>query len=358
MIRRRRRTREIPFSFDSFLDVVANVVGIIIRLILVAWVGARSYSSLSRHPRPNRSAAAPGPQVTAPALPDDPLQAELARRRHELEDAESRLLAQLQRLHLVQDKQTAAREHLGELRRREHGIELVGATLEKKVKTSKEASHGVVLSLEQLRRHEQKLVEQIRALEKLPPPTHQLRYHVPVSKPLEADEFFFECRDGRVTFIDIDSMTKEISDGIQDKAKTLRSQWQVTDVTAPVGAFRLRYTLEREHGMMDALAGAFGPSQGEAFRAAVTEWVVEPIDPLRGEDVRQALAPGSVFHQLADRFDPQQSAVTFWVYPDSFALFRQLRDYLYERRIVVAGRPLPYGVPIVCSRHGSVSRGQ
>ena len=43
MYRRRRPTREIAFSFDSFLDVVANVVGIILRLILVAWVGARSY---------------------------------------------------------------------------------------------------------------------------------------------------------------------------------------------------------------------------------------------------------------------------------------------------------------------------
>ena len=45
MYRRRRRCeREIAFSFDSFLDLVANVVGIIIRLILVAWVGARTYT--------------------------------------------------------------------------------------------------------------------------------------------------------------------------------------------------------------------------------------------------------------------------------------------------------------------------
>ena len=50
MIRRRRPTREIPFSFDSFLDVVANVVGIILRLILVTWVGARAYTGL--HPSP------------------------------------------------------------------------------------------------------------------------------------------------------------------------------------------------------------------------------------------------------------------------------------------------------------------
>ena len=36
MIRRRRPTREVAFSFDSFLDVVANVVGIILKLIIVA----------------------------------------------------------------------------------------------------------------------------------------------------------------------------------------------------------------------------------------------------------------------------------------------------------------------------------
>jgi hypothetical protein len=50
--------------------------------------------------------------------------------------------------------------------------------------------------------------------------------------------------------------------------------------------------------------------------------------------------------------------VTFWVYPDSFGLFRQLRDYLYERDLVVAGRPLPPAMPIMISRHGTVSRGQ
>ena len=70
MIRRRRRHREIPFSFDSFLDVVANVVGIIIRLILVAWVGARSYSSVQEILKERHSATA----AALPAcLPADPL---------------------------------------------------------------------------------------------------------------------------------------------------------------------------------------------------------------------------------------------------------------------------------------------
>ena len=44
--------------------------------------------------------------------------------------------------------------------------------------------------------------------------------------------------------------------------------------------------------------------------------------------------------------------------PGIFDLFRRLRDYLAERDVVVAGRPLPDGVPIASSRRGTASRGQ
>jgi hypothetical protein len=47
-----------------------------------------------------------------------------------------------------------------------------------------------------------------------------------------------------------------------------------------------------------------------------------------------------------------------WVYPDSFLLYRQLRDFMHEHDIVVAGRPLLNGMPIASSRRGSASRGQ
>src|SRR5207249_3536062 len=95
MYRRRRRAREIPFSFDSFLDVVANVCGIIIRLILVAWVGARSYhavagknaieaTSLPAQPMAVHAARAEQPKIS------DPLEQELQRHREELEKQQQR----------------------------------------------------------------------------------------------------------------------------------------------------------------------------------------------------------------------------------------------------------------------------
>ena len=69
--RRRPPPATIAFSFDSFLDVVANVIGIIVRLILVAWVGARSYTAAMQWVEPG----AAGQVLAAPKASDDPLHA-------------------------------------------------------------------------------------------------------------------------------------------------------------------------------------------------------------------------------------------------------------------------------------------
>src|SRR5579883_1856933 len=96
MIRRRRRSREIAFSFDSFLDVVANVVGIILRLILVAWVGARSYKGPPPVvPTPVEDVREPIEAIAPLPEPQDPLSAELERQRRELAAAQAALLNQL-----------------------------------------------------------------------------------------------------------------------------------------------------------------------------------------------------------------------------------------------------------------------
>jgi hypothetical protein len=114
----------------------------------------------------------------------------------------------------------------------------------------------------------------------------------------------------------------------------------------------LRYVFERERGTMETT-----PTEG-AFRYALAGWEVVPINTERGETSEQARGNGSAFRRIVDVLDPTETAVTFWVYPDSFAIYRELRDYLHDREIVVAGRPLPDGVPIASSRHGTKSQGQ
>ena len=45
-------------------------------------------------------------------------------------------------------------------------------------------------------------------------------------------------------------------------------------------------------------------------------------------------------------------------YPDSFALYRYLRDYLYQRDFQVAARPIPHGHPIGFGPQGTASQSQ
>jgi len=156
--------------------------------------------------------------------------------------------------------------------------------------------------------------------------------------------------------VDIGTLLEDAVRQARSQVDQLRDRWEVSDVTAPVGPFRLHYVVERDRGMVGALGGA--PPRDGGFRATMTQWEVEPVTPSRGEDADTALAPGSEFRRVVDHLDPNQGTVTLWVYPNSFPLYRQLRDYLHEHDVVVAGRPIPDGSFIAASRHGSASRGQ
>ena len=350
MYRRRRPQREkIFFSFDSFLDVVANVIGIIIRLILVAWVGARSYSAamqlVTEEPAPLVDMA----PLPPPRLTDDPLHTELALAQREMEEHRQRLLAKLQNLEGARAKSQLTKEELDKLARKNQEMERQQKEIEKELQAKGQQVHLASLSLEGLRARGRALAEQIKSVEALPPTRKELRYHTPVSRLVRGEEIFFECRGGKVTFIDLSAFLHEIKSNIDDAAEPLRKEYKLTRTTPAVGAFRMRYFIERERGLLESSGG---------FRYGVSGWVIEPITPQRGETQTEALAATSDFRRSADAIDPSQAVVTFWVYPDSFELFRALRDYLYERDVEVAGRPLPLDAPIAASRHGTKSRGQ
>jgi hypothetical protein len=353
MIRRRRPRQEIAFSFDSFLDLVANVVGIIIRLILIVWVGARSYTGLLK-----TEDAAPAPETAAQTAPEDPLESELARSRRELEEAQAQLTAQLRLLDQSQEETNAITLQLDQTAKDEKGLSGQLTALDLRASAGKQAATTEALSLVELRERSVKIRQALRDLQAQPSAKKALRFRTPVSEPVHSEELMFECRNGRVTFIDLAALLDEVKRGLDDHAKALRRQWQVRAIAGPAGPFQLAYLLERERGSFENRLGAAAPDPDVPFRYGLSTWQIEPVTLTRGETLEEALKPGSEFRQVVDHLDPRETAVTFWVYPDSFGLFRQVRDYLYERDVVVAGRPLPDGIPISSSRHGSVSRGQ
>src|SRR5258708_39050602 len=92
MIRRRLPKVRENFSFDSFLDVVANVVGIIIRLILVVWVGARSYTRLADQRLMETEPVVPALEVKES---DEPVHHVMREEHRQLKRLEAELLEEL-----------------------------------------------------------------------------------------------------------------------------------------------------------------------------------------------------------------------------------------------------------------------
>jgi hypothetical protein len=328
-------------------------VGIIIRLILVVWVGARSYPSVALVQTQQELAEVAKSEVDS----TDPLPKEIAACRAELAAAQQRLRRQLEQADEVRVVRTTAEQRLSQLGTQRTEMESEKLRLDQEAARQNRSTKAADLSLAEVRARTRKLQDEIAALEQLPPLKKTLRYRTPVSKPVEGDEILFECRQRRVTFIDIAALLAEMRRSMEDHTQELRQRWQVSDRVGPVGPFRLLYVLERERGAMDAVPGGL-PDPSASFRYGLASWELEAISPFRGETLESALAPNSEFRQVADRIDPHYATVTFWIDGASFGMYRQLRDYLYARDIDVAGRPLPDGAPIASSRRGTVSRGQ
>ena len=198
----------------------------------------------------------------------------------------------------------------------------------------------------------QMLVDEMKGLAATPRPKRtSIVDRSPVAKPTRGGEYHFELHNGRAAYIDLDrliELTKadarmQLRNGLA--GRTIRSR------VGPVGAFSLAYELGRSGIGLDGSGGARADYD-------LVGWQIIPRNELRGESLEQALRPTSEFRRAVSRLSPSSATITIWVYPDSFALYRKLRDVLHDAGFLVAARPLPTGMPIRGSPSGSISAGQ
>ncbi len=93
------------------------------------------------------------------------------------------------------------------------------------------------------------------------------------------------------------------------------------------------------------------------MRIGVTNWTIVPDHDLKAEPAETALSLGSKFIRTLQTAEPG-TTLTFWVYPDSFKLYRRLQQFAHNEGFTVAARPLPFGIPIAGSPNGTRSAGQ
>ena len=342
---------------ESYARQLANLGGVLLALAAIA-IAMETSPSRSRRAVPTPAAAVPKVApvvVAAPAPEPEPEpprapkldQAAIARAeaaldasRRDRERAEARLAAAEARL---KDATLQARAATVSSRA------LAGRVRAPSPQIARASARGNFNRAERDR-----LASEIATLQQAPRPKAKLLVdRSPVAKPADGDEFHFELRRNRITFIDLDRLMTLIKADAQLRIRLSDNSRGVQSKVGPVGSFSLEYVLARAlPAGADELLGRHGLSYD------LRGWELIPEFEGRGETYESTRAPVSEYARAINRLNPGRSTITMWIYPDSFTLYRKLRDELHAHGFIVAARPLPEGMSIRGSPSGSLSAGQ
>ena len=341
----KKKRSVLEMGHDSFLDIVANLVGILIILVVV--LGTQSQQVMDQVHREIESNEAANGVAT-----DEQMQtmANLAMRAASAHADSNRF-----------EKRIKECDHELEAKRRERGLMLdllseAEAAWEAEQRrldlestaAAKRASEHAELSkklsgLQGERERLEELKEPVVAVEHLP---------TPMAKTVFGDEVHFRLKGNRVSLVPIEKLLSEIRSDFERIANGSRDG--LTDAAVgPVRGYVARYAMDKNRGAFHQ-----GGRISMGVRISLVGMIVEPLQEPHGEPIEKMKSGTSVLDvELAGR-DPGTTTVTVWVYPDSYAAFRSLKEHLYAKGFATAGRPLPMDQPITGSPQGSRSRAQ
>ena len=162
-----------------------------------------------------------------------------------------------------------------------------------------------------------------------------VHYPTPIAKTVFADEIHFRLLGGKIVHVPLDELVAEMRSEWKVKAKKLESIQNTTETVGPIGKFRLQYELSADQKSKNRDSGRVSVS--------FERFVVRPVAEGIGETMDVALGPDSEFSRLLQRKTPSKTTVSVWVYPDSFDEFESLKTRLRTDGFQTAGWPLSHG---------------
>lgn len=355
-----RRSREDGPSLesDSFLDIVANIVGILIVLIVIVGVRVGQTAAAPEPTEPVVAAPAVVPVVAprpvivhvpavvpAAPLPSPELLASI--------DAAALDAARLER-----DRGTLTAEadradfEVASVSARADDAATAQVELASRLASAEKEGEAIAAEIEDLGAAVAGLGRQIADVpaEKVTVLRHRLN---PIGRVVRGKELHFRLAEGRIAPVPVDALVERLKPEIERHKEWIIRYRRHQGTIGPIDGFTMEYVVERQRlSVVEEL------QHGVAMmRIGVTGWKVKPEPGMVGESADEALRSDSRFMTVLSLAEPD-STLTFWVYPDSFPLYRRLQQFAHAEGFEVAARPLPPGVPIAGSPQGSRSSSQ
>jgi len=379
---RRRPKGELQFGSDSFLDVVANIVGILIILIVIAGLRVSqtpvvlktadiettepaalpppsSLPELEVTPEPTTEpAVTPQIAIMEPAEeePDPPLPELVAPK--DLVELAKRLDAEIQTIKSKDSHHTSKLKQSGleqaALLERQRAIQDLLVEKSKELTDSKKEAVKREVDLNLAKETLARLKREVEELESVPDRVETLEHRItPISRVVNGNEKHYRLEKNRVIEVPIEDLVFRFREQLERRKEWIVKSRQQNGEIGPVKGFRLQYVLHVET-YSDLTAARMGHA---GYSISLDRWVVTPEPDTKGETAETALRKGSQFYHSILGTAPD-TTLTFWIYPDSFSLYHKLQKFAHEHGYSVAGRPLPKGQPISGSQHGTASASQ
>jgi hypothetical protein len=325
---------------DAFLDVLTNMVGIIILLVVI--VGIRSSraagSAAGESDAASITAAANG--LATERMHDAYLDALQAK--SERDQAVSRALhARTENLLRAQERDylvtfvAAVKQELEERRDALSTEEQRDYDLRRRLAETK-------LALEEANRKQISLMSQPAEEEVL-----EVR-PTPIVRRNLNKELFLQISQDYVGVVPLEDLYREFETDIAQNIWRLRETDRISGFVGPIGNFRMRYVVERDDLQVRSRIGE--ARNGSRLRISLFELLAQK-NPL-GEPVEEAIAPDSELSAVLKDYPPDTTTIKIAVYPNSIRSLHVLKRMLHDAGYGVAEMLLPSGHPIRFSPDG------
>lgn len=322
----RRKKQDNSPGEDSFLDIVANLVGILIILIVV--VGAQA-TAVWKNKEPDPKLIAESEEVVA----------EIEQRTNHANN----MLLENKELHSKIRSEQAIAKQLGMNRQRL--LTTMQATQAKvdarteELETERQIQLELATEVNALKHEIREVQYQFTAVANQSKTTIETikHYPTPIAKTVFSDEIHFQLLGDKIIHVPLQDLIDAMKVEWKDKAKLLDRTDKVWETVGPIGNYRLHYLLTSVPNRNQT-----AQERGIQFEG----FQLQAVRKHAGESVDEALDDDSAFSRHLSRLIPSKTTVSLWVYPDGFENLLVIREALRERGFQTASWPLEFGRPI------------
>jgi hypothetical protein len=323
---------------DSFLDVITNIVGVLILLVLV--VGLRSSRAV----------------VTSGTTDSDSIHAAQQDRVQEAYREAVHVegeVAELMQRTVYHREEAALREQ-----ERQWLSEMVTELKQEidqrraKLSTNDQRDFDLRRQLTEAQARLDAITREQVALISQGPDLEVIKCEpTPIAKAVTGKEIHVMLSDDHIVILPADELIEQMYDDFAQNSWRLKESDEMVRTIGPMDGFRLEYSFEVRDVVVTTRSGATTSGRKPEFLGLFFLPVTTPI----GEPAQMALEIGSEFRQRLANVDATRTTVTLWTYPGNYDRLREVRRVLRSLGFATAIRLPPRDCPIGFSPSGSKS---